>query len=186
MDVFDLDGELLATWGAECWPRPGDSPLPQPFSTWFLPNSSHVAVATGGPAGPNRVLIMPYESDCQRPEVLGECRVSQSLPADDGASGHYVTMSPSGSIYLAEVGRSKIIRFVVEGAAETAPPPSAEREGELEHWLGSVRAAAVAGCVTMATTLLIEALGGATGVRRTPTLPSCIHQSDGADPSCTV
>ena len=88
VDVFDLDGELLATWGAECWPRPGDSPLPQPFSTWFLPDSSHVAVATGGPAGPNRVLIMPYESDCQRPEVLGECRVSQSLPADDGASGH--------------------------------------------------------------------------------------------------
>ena len=88
MDVFDLDGELLATWGPECWPRPGDSPLPQPFSTWFLPDSSHVAVATGGPAGPNRVLIMPYESDCQRPEVLGECRVSQSLPADDGASGH--------------------------------------------------------------------------------------------------
>ena len=67
----------------------------------------------GGAVGANRVLIMRYEADCAAPSRIGSCRTEQTLQADDGASGHYVSMSPrTGAIYLAEVGRSRIIRYL--------------------------------------------------------------------------
>ena len=75
-----------------------------------------VVVAVGGAVGANRVLIMRYEADCAAPSRIGSCRTEQTLQADDGASGHYVSMSPrTGAIYLAEVGRSRIIRYLPLG-----------------------------------------------------------------------